>query len=61
MRVSSVNVNHGNDVMMAQFSFLSSSLSKNLHRKWASKTVNVFSIVKKIDSNFPRSQYSYQP
>ena len=28
MRVSSLNVNHGNDVMMAQFSFLSSSHHK---------------------------------
>ena len=29
MRVSSLNVNHGNDVMMAQSSFLSSSHTRD--------------------------------
>ena len=32
MRVSSVNVNHGNDVMMAQVSFLSSSHTSDFPR-----------------------------
>ena len=32
MRVSSLNVNHGNDVMMAQFSFLSSSHKRDFPR-----------------------------
>ena len=32
MRVSSLNVNHGNDVIMAEFSFLSSSHARDFPR-----------------------------
>ena len=63
MRVSSLSVNHGNDVMMAQFSFLSSSQTRDFQAPSQEMGVkNCQCIVKKkIDGNFPRSQYSYQP
>ena len=37
MRVSGLSVNHGNDVMMAQFSFLSSSQTRDFPRTFTGK------------------------
>ena len=50
MRVSSLNVNHGNDVMMAQFSFLSSSHKRDFPRTFTGnglQKLSMFLVFKK--------------
>lgn len=54
MRVSSLSVNHGNDVMMAQFSFLSSSQTRDFQAPSQEMGVkNCQCIVKKNRRKFP--------
>ena len=59
MRVSSLNVNHGNDVMMGQFSFLSSSHKRDFPRTFTGNGLQKLSMFlvfkKKIGGNFPPS------
>ena len=50
MRVSSLNVNHGNDVMMGQFSFLSSSHKRDFPRTFTGnglQKLSMFLVFKK--------------